>query len=70
MKYVGYLFSLGGFIAVIITGINYLNESESFSALGIDVAVSKGDPTPVIISAIVLLAGILIIRASRTNQTR
>lgn len=64
MKYVGYVFSVGGFIALIITLVNYLNESESFSALGVDVAVSKGDPVPMIISAIVLVAGILIIRAS------
>lgn len=64
MKYVGWLFSVGGFIALLITGINYINESESFSLLGVDVAVSKGDPTPMIISAIVLVAGILIIRAS------
>lgn len=65
MKNLGYLFSIAGFIALIITGINYLNESEGFSLLGLDVAVSKGNPTPVIISAIVLVAGILIIRASK-----
>lgn len=64
MKYVGYVFSVGGFIALIITFVNYLNESESFSALGVDVAVSKGDPVPMIISAVILIAGILIIRAS------
>lgn len=64
MRNLGYLFSIGGFIALIITGINYLNESESFSLLGLDVAVSKGNPTPMIISAIVLVAGVLIIRAS------
>lgn len=65
MKYVGYLFSVGGLIALIATGVTYINNSESFSALGMDVAVSKGDPVPVIISAIVLVAGILIIRASK-----
>lgn len=64
MKNLGYLLSIGGIIALIITGINYLNESESFSLLGLDVAVSKGNPTPMIISAIVLVAGVLIIRAS------
>ncbi len=65
MKNLGYIFSIGGLIALIITGINYLNDSESFSAFGLDVAVSKGNPTPMIISAIVLVAGILIIRASK-----
>lgn len=65
MKYVGYLFSVGGFIALIITLVNYLNESESFSALGVDVAVSSGDPVPMIISAVVMVAGIFIIRAAK-----
>lgn len=65
MKSAGYLFSIGGFIALIFTGINYINESESFSALGLDVAVSKGDPMPVIVSAVILIAGILIIKASK-----
>ncbi len=65
MKNLGYIFSIAGLIALLITGINYLNDSESFSAFGLDVAVSKGNPTPMIISAIVLVAGILIIRASK-----
>jgi hypothetical protein len=65
MKNIGYLFSIGGLIALIYTGINYINNSESFSALGFDVAVSKGNPVPVIISGIVFVAGILIIRASK-----
>ncbi len=65
MKYAGYLLSIGGLIALIITGVNYLNESESFSLLGLDVAVSKGDPVPMLISVIVLIAGVLVIRASK-----
>lgn len=65
MKYAGYLLSIGGLIALIITGVNYLNDSESFSLLGLDVAVSKGDPVPMLISVIVLIAGVLVIRASK-----
>lgn len=67
MKYIGYFCSIGGLIATIYTGIQYINNSESFSALGLDVAVSKGDPVPVIISAIVMIAGVLIIRASKND---
>lgn len=67
MKTIGYLLTIGGIIAAIYAVVNYLNESESFSAFGLDIAVSKGDPTPIIISAIVLLAGILIIRASKNK---
>lgn len=65
MKIFGYILTIGGLIAVIYSIINYVNESESFSAFGLDIAVSKGDVTPIIISAIVLIAGMLIVRASK-----
>lgn len=38
MKNLGYLFSIGGLIAFVYTGINYLNDSETFSAFGLDIA--------------------------------
>lgn len=65
MKIVGYVTSIGGFIALIYTGINYINQSESFSLMGVDFAVSKGNPMPVIVSVIVMIAGLLIIKASK-----
>lgn len=61
-KTVGAILSIGGFIALVYTGINYLNESESFGFLGADVVVSKGDPIPVIISAAVMIIGIVLVR--------
>ena len=65
MKILGYVVSVVGVIGLIYSIINYINNSESFSALGVDVAVSKGNPTPIIISAIVLIAGLLITRAAK-----
>lgn len=65
MKYLGYIFTFGGLLALIITAANYINESESFSMMGLDVAVSKGDPVPMIISAVVFIAGLLIVRAAK-----
>lgn len=62
-KTVGAIFSIGGLIALIYTGINYLNNSESFGFLGADIVVSKGDPIPVIISAAVMIIGIVLVRA-------
>lgn len=67
MRTVGYILSIGGAVALIYSVINYINESESFSALGLDIAISRGNPTPMIISAIILVAGILIIRAAGEN---
>lgn len=65
MKILGYIVSVAGLIALIYTVINYINNTESFSVLGVDVAVSEGDPMPMIISAIVLIAGLLITRAAK-----
>lgn len=65
MKILGYIVSIVGLVGVIYSGINYINNSETFSAFGVDVAVSKGDPVPIIISVIVLIAGLLITRAAK-----
>lgn len=61
-KTIGVIFSIVGLIALIYTGINYLNESESFGFMGADVMVSKGDPVPVIISAVIMIIGIILLR--------
>lgn len=60
---IGLILTLGGAIGLIYTGINYINDSESFSFLGADVTVSQGDPVPIIISGIILILGILLVRA-------
>ena len=65
MKAVGIVTSIIGLLALVYTGINYINNSETFGLFGLDIAVSKGDPVPLIISAVVLVAGLLITRASR-----
>lgn len=65
MKILGFVVSIVGLVGLIYSGINYLNNSETFSAFGVDVAVSKGDPTPIIVSVIVLIAGLLITRAAK-----
>lgn len=65
MKILGYLFTFGGLLALIVSLVNYINESESFSFMGLDVAVSKGDPVPMIISAVIFIAGLLIVRAAK-----
>lgn len=49
-----------GLIGVIYYTYQYLEDSESFEAFGADVAVSTGDYTPIIISALILIAGIVI----------
>jgi len=58
----GIILSICGFIGVIYFGYQYLEDSESFSVFGADVAVSTGDYIPIIISLIVLIAGVVIYR--------
>jgi hypothetical protein len=60
---VGSILSIGGLIGVIFFGYQYLDDSESFSILGADVAVSTGDIVPVLISLVVLIAGVVIYRS-------
>ncbi|MEX0721597.1 MAG: hypothetical protein WD059_13075 [Balneolaceae bacterium] len=57
---VGGILVAGGLIGLIFYTYQYFQESESFEAFGADVAVSTGDYTPIIISALVLIAGIII----------
>lgn len=61
-RFFGYFLSIGGLIALLYTGINYINESESFSFFGADVAVSSGDPVPVIVSAVAMLIGFFLLK--------
>ncbi len=59
----GGILSVAGLIGVIYFGIQYMNDSESFSVLGADVAVSSGDWVPILISLIVLIVGVFIYRS-------
>ena len=59
---VGYLLSVAGLIGVIYFTYEYMQESESFSVLGADFAVSTGDWVPIAISALVMVIGILLSR--------
>ena len=62
-KTIGQILGAGGLIGVIYYGYMYFQDSESFEAFGADVAVSTGNYVPVLISAVVMLAGILISRS-------
>lgn len=59
----GSILVIGGLIGVIFFGYQYLDDSESFQVLGADIAVSTGDYVPILISAIVLILGLVIYRS-------
>lgn len=61
-KTLGYILSIAGLIGVLIFTYQYMQDSESFSVLGADVAVSTGDWVPILVSAIVMVIGIVMSR--------
>ncbi len=65
MKIVSLVLLILGIIGVVVFGIQALNESESFSVLGAEVAVSTANWTPVIISGVVLIIGVLLMMVSK-----
>lgn len=60
MKFVGTLLIIIGIIASIFTVIQAASDSESANVLGVDVAVSTADWTPLIISVAVFVVGLII----------
>jgi len=62
-KTIGQIMGDGGLIGVLYFGFRYFQDSESFEVFGADVAVSSGDYVPILISAVVMLAGIVIARS-------
>ncbi len=60
MKKVGLLLLIAGIIGLAYFGYEAMQASESFSVLGVDVAVSQANWTPVIISGVVAIAGLII----------
>lgn len=61
-KTIGYILSVAGLIGVLIFTYQYMQDSESFSVMGADVAVSTGDWVPILISGIIMVVGIVISR--------
>lgn len=61
MKIAGTIFTILGIIGLVIFGIQAMNDSEHFSLLGMDVAVSSANWTPVIVSGVVAIVGIVLL---------
>jgi hypothetical protein len=65
MKTIGIILLVLGIIGTLVFGIQAIEDSETFSILGMDIAVSTANWTPVIISLIVLITGIIVMRLKR-----
>jgi hypothetical protein len=65
MRKIGLGLLIVGLIGLIYFGYEAMQASENFSVLGVDVAVSSADWTPVIVSGIVAVAGIVLAIAGK-----
>lgn len=65
MKTAGIIILVLGIIGTIVFGIQAINESEAFSILGIEIGVSSANWTPVIISVILLIIGLVMMRSRK-----
>ena len=59
MKTVGVVLLIIGIIATVVTGIQALSNSEYLNFLGMEIAVSSANWTPVVISGAILIVGIV-----------
>ncbi len=69
MKIVGIVLLIIGIAGTLIFGIQAIQQTETFSILGIDIGVSDANWTPVIVSAIILVIGIVMTISSRRSAT-
>jgi hypothetical protein len=67
-KIIGIVLLIIGLLGLIIYGIQAIQDTETFSILGIDIGVSDANWTPVIISAIIFIIGLVLsLTPSRSN---
>jgi hypothetical protein len=67
MRTAGIVLLIIGIIGIIIFGIQAIQQSETFSFLGIDIGVSHADWTPLIISAFVFVIGFVLMIVDKRN---
>lgn len=60
MKTIGIILLILGLIGTVVFGIQAAQDSETFSFLGLDIGVSSANWTPVIVSAVVLIIGVVL----------
>lgn len=65
MRAVGIILAVLGGIALIVTGINYANQTDKFNFLGLNVTVSQGNIAPLIVAGVVFLIGIIFTATAR-----
>lgn len=61
----GAILLVSGLITFLITSIHAIERTKTFSFLGLDIVVSNGNFTPVIISLVVIIMGIVLLASAK-----
>jgi hypothetical protein len=61
MKILGTVITIIGVVGLIITSINYANQTDKFSLLGLNITVSQGNIIPIIVAGVVLFLGLILL---------
>jgi len=69
MRTAGIVFSILGIVGTLVFGIQAIQQTETFSFFGIDIGISQANWTPVIVSAIILVIGIVMMSFGRRSAT-
>lgn len=65
MKALGIILAILGGIGTVVFGMQAMQDSESFKLFGMDIAVSTADWTPVIVSVVMLVIGVVMSRSKK-----
>lgn len=68
MKTAGIVLLIIGIVGALIFGIQAIQQTETVSFLGLDIGVSGANWTPVIVSAVVLVLGLVLIGTARRTK--
>jgi hypothetical protein len=60
MKIAGIVLIILGIAGTVVFGVQAIQQTETFSFFGIDIGVSQANWTPVIVSAIIFVVGIVL----------
>lgn len=65
MRIAGIVLMVAGVIGTLVFGIQAIQETETFSFLGLDIGVSGANWGPVIVSIIVLVIGLVLMNVNK-----
>jgi hypothetical protein len=67
MRNTGIVLMILGFIGLIISVINYINQTEKFGIFGLEVTISEGSIIPIIVTGAIFIVGFLFTLGKRSR---